>query len=189
MPFNINEFIGNGLQLGGARPTLFEVNVSLPSALTGVNRQSSENKFRFTCRATSIPASTVASVDVPYFGRQIKLAGDRTFADWNVTVMNDEDYLIRDTMEAWHNSINTIISNNKTIPGQNYQGSALITQYGKSGNVIKQYDFFDIFPIQVDEMGVDWESTNQIQTFGVTFAYNYWLPVVRANGTNINPTA
>lgn len=189
MPFNISDFIGNGLELGGARPTLFEVYVVLPPGLTTVSRQAMENKFRFTCRATSIPASTVASVDVPYFGRQIKLAGDRTFADWSVTVMNDEDYLVRDTMEAWHNAINSIVGNNKTLPGQTYQGQATVIQYGKSGNIIKSYEFADIFPVQIDEMAVDWESTNQIQTFGTTFAYNYWIPNVISNGTTIDPEA
>ena len=88
MAFNINDFKTQGLTLGGARPTLFQVSVNLPSTITSLS-PGFQPKFAFTCSATQIPASTIGQIDVPYFGRQIKVAGDRTFANWNVTVMND----------------------------------------------------------------------------------------------------
>jgi hypothetical protein len=190
MAFNIDRFIGNGLTGGGARPSLFEVFMNFP-ATAGIPTDVG-NKFRFTCRATSIPASTVASVDVPYFGRTIKLAGDRTFTDWNVTVMNDEDYIVRNAFEAWHNSINSIVSNRRvldsTSDGTGFKQTALVNHYSKEGNdkVIKSYNFVGLFPVSVDEMALDWESTNTIQTFGVTFAYDYWEPTTVSPSPDIS---
>jgi len=184
MPFNIDTFVNNGLRHGGARPTLFDVIVTFPVGLKDIPSGVVE-KLRFTARATSIPASTVASVDVPYFGRTVKVAGDRTFADWSVTIMNDEDYSVRNAMEAWHNNINTIVSNRRVVadnPSAGYKGTAIVTHYPKQGiGLIKQYAFENIFPVQVDEMALDWEAQNTIQTFGVTFAYDYWVPLVQTD--------
>lgn len=188
MAFNINEFIGNGLRLGGARPTLFDVILTVPAAIPGVGPEG-ESKFRFTCKATSAPASSISPINVGFFGRVLKVAGDRDFQDWSVTVMNDEDFVVRDMFEAWHNAINTIVSNRKIVQGNSYATSGLITQYGKTGNVIKQYQIFDLFPTNIGDMTLNWDNQNQIQEFNVTFAYNYWLPIVRANATNINPEA
>ena len=197
MAFNIDNFVNNGLRHGGARPTLFDVVVTFPTALQGVPSGAAE-KLRFTARATSIPASSVASVDVPYFGRNIKVAGDRTFADWSVTIMNDEDYSVRNAMEAWHNNVNTIVSNRRIVadnPRGGYKGTATVRQYSKRGtqggdnDFIKAYTFVNIFPVVVDEMGLDWEAQNQIQTFGVTFAYDYWVPLMNNIGLEGGPTS
>ena len=88
MAFNIDQFKATGLNNGGVRPSLFQV------VMTGVPSQEVgfTDKFTFTCKASTIPASTIQQIEIPYFGRQIKLAGDRTFAPWTVTVMNDEDF-------------------------------------------------------------------------------------------------
>jgi hypothetical protein len=175
MAFNIDTFIGNGLTKGGARPSLFDVFVTFGS---GINvPDDALTKIRFTCRASSIPASTISPVNVPYFGRTVKLAGDRTFADWSVTVMNDEDYAVRNAFETWHNNINTIISNRRTTTTTaEYKGTADVRQYSKDGQtIIKEYKFINIFPINLEEMALDWDATNQIQTFGATFAYDYWI--------------
>lgn len=182
MPFNVNQFISNGIVRGGARPSLFDVQIDFPPGLQnlpGGGAPAIREKIRFTCQATSIPASTVASVDVPYFGRTIKVNGDRTFADWSVTIMNDEDYLVRNAFEAWHNNINTIISNRRLTTANGYKATATVRHYSKDGinASIKSYLFSGIFPVNVEEMGLDWDATNRIQTFGVTFAYDYWEPL------------
>jgi hypothetical protein len=193
MPFNINDFLGRGLTSGGARPSLFDVVMTFPSDLGDSGSVGIEalSKLRFTCRASSIPASTIGEVPVPYFGRTIKLAGDRTFANWGVTVMNDEDYSVRDAFEVWHNSINTIVSNIKTSTNPNDYKSAVanVTHYSKDGGIIKQYQFVNIFPINLDEMGLDWDATNQVQTFGVTFAYDYWIPLDGGGAAIMNTEA
>lgn len=185
MAFNIETFKTRGLQQGGARPSLFQVNLTMPFVESGLSPRAAAD-FTFLCRATSIPASTVASIDVPYFGRTIKVNGDRTFADWNITVMNDENYTVRNAFEAWHNSINTIRSNVRTAPQTQFKTDATVIHYSKAGSDarIKEYKFVGVFPVNVAEMSLDWEATNQIQTFGVTFAYDYWIPVV-INGSAI----
>jgi len=188
MPFNINDFISRGLTAGGARPSLFQVTLGIPPVISGIVPDSI-SKFTFTCRASSAPASIIGNVDVGYYGRTIKLAGDRTFNDWSVSVMNDEDFLVRDTFEAWHNNINSIISNLKLVSNNDYKGNATIEQFSKTGNVIKAYNIWGLFPLNVGEMGLDWSTTNQVQTFDVTFAYDYFEPIVLNNSTSINTEA
>lgn len=174
MAFNIDQFKSIGLNNGGVRPSLFQV------VMTGVPSQEVgfTDKFTFTCKASTIPASTIQQIEIPYFGRQIKLAGDRTFDNWNVTVMNDEDYIVRSSFEKWMNNINSHVSNLKSQSA--YKINAQIYQYSKAGNntqnIIRAYTFVGLFPVSVDAMTVDWGQTNQVQEFGVTFAYDYWLP-------------
>lgn len=187
MAFNINEFISNGLPLGGARPSLFEVNIKFPQG-AGFTSLSSEGEaqLRFVCSASTIPASSIASIDVPYFGRKVKVSGDRTYDDWNVNVMNDEDYLVRKAFEEWHSAINSIVPNLKTAsPSEaaplGYKGTATVKHYGKQGNTIRQYQFVNIFPTSIEAMALDWNTTNTIQSFGARFAYDYWLPFDGAN--------
>jgi hypothetical protein len=172
--FDINQFKSRGLTKGGARASLFDVLITTPF---GAEAGALE-KFRFTCRASEIPAATIGSVDVPYFGRKIKLAGDREFADWSVTVMNDEDYLVRNMFEDWSNRMNQLVGNLK-IEGAfatSYKTTASVSQYSKDSGVIRSYNFVGIFPINIGAMSLDWDTTNQIQTFDVTFAYDYWTP-------------
>jgi hypothetical protein len=184
MAFNINDFVSRGLPLGGARPTLFDVTVRFPAGpgFTSDFINRGQDRLRFTCRASTIPASNISSINIPYFGRTVKVSGDRTFDDWQVTVMNDEDYVVRRAFEEWHSAMNRIVENRKVAaqPGEQaptgYKGRATVTQYGKTGNTIAQYIFENLFPTNVDAMGLDWEATGQIQTFGVRFAYDYWLP-------------
>jgi hypothetical protein len=183
--FNINQFKSLGLTKGGARPSLFRVEIKPnigedPNALT---------KFTFTCRASEVPASTIESIPVPYFGRTIKLAGDRTFTDWSVTVMNDEDYIVRNMFEDWSNKINQFAGNKKLIPNNVYKSSdARVSQYSKDGTEIRAYTFVGIFPVQISNMNLDWDATNAIQTFDVTFAYDYWLPVQRTTSGSLIDT-
>lgn len=174
MAFNINQFKSRGLTKGGVRPSLFQVQINPNIGEDSITL----DKFMFTCRASEVPAATIESVNVPYFGRQVKLAGDRTFADWSVTVMNDEDYLVRNMFEDWSNQINQFVGNVKLLPANTYKNTdALVTQFSKDGSVIRAYNFVGIFPVSVSNMALDWDNTNTIQTFDVTFAYDYWIPV------------
>lgn len=183
MAFNINEFKSRGLTKGGARPSLFQVQINPNVGEDTI----SLDKFTFTCRASEVPAATIESVPVPYFGRQIKLAGDRTFADWSVTVMNDEDYIVRNMFEDWQNKINQLVGNVKLLPANSYKFSdALVTQFSKDGEPIRAYNFVGIFPTTISNMTLDWDNTNAIQTFDVTFAYDYWVPVQVGGGTFID---
>lgn len=174
MAFNINDFKSRGLTLGGARPSLFQVTINPNIG----EDQATIDKFVFTCRASEVPAATIDPVNVPYFGRQIKLAGDRTFADWTVTVMNDEDYLVRNMFEDWSNQINQFVGNVKLLAANTYKNTdAYVTQFSKDGTAIRSYQFVGIFPTTVSNMALDWDNTNAIQTFDVTFSYDYWVPI------------
>ena len=170
MAFNITD-IRSGLALGGARPTLFKVELTNP-VNTGADAIAP-----FLIQATSLPASTIGQIEVPYFGRKIKVAGDRTFDAWQVTVMNDEDFKVRHSLELWHNSINNVLTNinaGATSAPSRYKSTALVTQYGKSGNMLRRYKFNGLFPVEISTIDLDWNSTDQIETFSATFAYDWY---------------
>lgn len=173
--FNISNFKSNGLVFGGARPTLFSVRLTKPLAFTLDN--TSMSKFEFTCRGSQLPPATVGTIEIPYFGRNIKLAGDRTFPDWNVTVMNDEDFLVRSMFESWSNALNSLESNVRAAgTSEQYKADLIVSQYGKEGDTIRQYRIIGAFPSAIDPIDLNWDSQNQIEQFGVTFSYDYWLP-------------
>lgn len=176
MAFNINQFKSE-LVGGGARPTLFQVQITNPVA------PGADFKVPFMVRAAGIPESTLGQYTVPYFGRQVKYAGDRTFADWTVTVINDEDFAIRNAMEAWSNFINSHDSNTRALP-QQYKSTGLITQYSKDGSALRTYVFEGMYPVTIDGIQMDWSQTDAIEEFGVTFQYDLW----RVEGATGIPT-
>ena len=176
MSFNIEDFKARGLLNSGARPSLFQVILtdwpgSTPEAT---------NRFSFLAKASQIPPSIIGQIDVPYFGRSIKVMGDRTYPNWNVTVYNDVDFLVRETMETWHQGINQHIENvtsGDVTPKQtSYKRDAIVQQLGKDGEVLKEYTIKGMFPIQIDAIALDWEAANQIELFDVDFSIDYWLP-------------
>lgn len=137
MAFNINE-IQAQLTLGGARPSLFQVFITNPVNSTG------DLKTPFMVRTAQLPASTLGLIEVPYFGRKVKIAGDRTFAEWTTTVVNDEDFLVRNGIENWMNDINSHAGNVRNFASANdqqYKSTAEVTQYSKTGVPIRVYKF------------------------------------------------
>ena len=176
MAFNILD-IKASLQYGGARPTLFKVNIFNPLV------PAADLTVPFMVRATQIPASDLGTIQIPYFGRKIKVAGDRTFAPWTVTVMNDEDFLIRNAMEQWSHAINTHISNRNIVDGgvarsggpENYKSDATIVQYSKTGQIVRSYQFIGLYPETISTIDLDWNATDQIEEFQVTFQYDSFV--------------
>lgn len=170
MAFNINE-LRSQLTFGGAKASLFQVQIFNPA--TNI----ADLKTPFMVKATSIPASTLGMVEVPYFGRKVKIAGDRTFEDWSVTVINDEDFLVRNAMEQWSASINShqgnITSFGSASPLQ-YKSSALVTQFSKTGAILREYTFNGIYPTSVAAIEMAWQTVDEIEEFQVTFAYDWW---------------
>ena len=190
MPFNISNFKANGLVYGGARPSLFNVEMPAPAGI-GIDNVSLD-KFRFVCRSAALPASTVSEIPVPYFGRRIKVAGQRDFADWPVAVMNDEDFSVRAMFEAWSNALNRHVSNvrDPNISSENYKVDLTVNQYSKDGNIIRSYVLVGAFPTNIGAIALNWDTSNQIEEFNVTFAYDYWVPGVersnkKAGGVNV----
>lgn len=170
MAFNINE-IRSQLTFGGARPNLFQVQFSNPANGAG------DLKVPFLVQAAEIPAATLSEIQVPYFGRTIKVAGNRTYGNWTVTVMNDEDYLIRNALEQWSNRINSFEGNVRTFGGpesSRYKSTGRVTQMSKDGRALRTYRFNGIFPVDVSGIGLNWADNDQIETFQCTFAYDWW---------------
>lgn len=165
MAFNINE-MRSQLVYGGARQNLFQVQILNPANGAG------DLKTPFMVQAAQIPASDLGIIPVFYFGRQMKLAGDRTFGEWTVNIINDEDFLIRNAMEEWSNKINRLERNIRDI--NRYKSVATVTQYAKDGSKIRAYEFNGIFPSNIAPIDLDWSTTDQIESFQVTFQYDYW---------------
>jgi len=170
MAFNINE-IKSQLTFGGAKASLFQVQITNP--INGI----ADLKVPFMVQAASIPEATLGTIEVPYFGRKVKIAGDRTFAEWTVTIINDEDFLVRNAMEQWMANINTHQGNIRPLasasPNQ-YKAQAQITQYSKTGTPLRTYSFNGLFPTTISSIEMDWGTTDAIETFQVTFQYDYW---------------
>ena len=170
MAFNINE-IKSQLTFGGAKASLFQVAISNPINGAG------DLKTPFMVQAAQIPEATLGTIEVPYFGRKIKIAGDRTFAEWTVTIINDEDFLIRNAMENWMASINSHegnVTQAGTASASEYKAQAQITQFSKTGGPLRTYNFNGLFPTSVGAITMDWSTTDAIETFDVTFQYDWW---------------
>ena len=168
------------LRSGGARPNLFEVDVLCPTGWVDDALQ----EFKFLCKATSMPTQTVGSVDVPFRGRILKVAGDRTFEPWSVTVINDESFDIRQTFEQWQELINGIESGSGSVSPSSYMGNGTIRQLGradvgtrevgsKDTGVLYTYVVQDIWPSEIGSIDLSYESSDAIEEFTVTFQVNY----------------
>ena len=174
MAFNVTEFRANMIG-DGARPNLFSVSLVFPTIAT--NSVAAGQKTTFMAKSTQLPGSNVGTVTVPYFGRELKFAGNRTFAQWSLQIINDEDFIIRNSLESWMNAINSHagnVRNAAATSSSGYSVDAVVTQYGKTGNTLKQYKFVGLFPIDLAAIDLDWGSNDAIEEYSVTFDYQWW---------------
>jgi hypothetical protein len=129
------------------------------------------------CKTAQLPGSTVGVVPVNYFGRELKFVGNRTFADWTISVINDEDFIVRNAFERWMNGINSHnfnVRNPLALAPLGYSVDSDITQFGKQGNVLKKYRFIGVYPTDITPIDVDWGSNDTIEEFSVTLTYQWW---------------
>jgi hypothetical protein len=174
MAFNVAEFRANMIG-DGARPNLFQVSLTFPTI--AANGSAAGQKVSFMAKSAQLPGSTVGTVPVYYFGRELKFAGNRTFTDWTLQIINDEDFVIRNSLESWMNSINSHTTNVRSAAAVNpssYSVDAVVTQYGKAGQELKSYKFVGLFPLDIAAIDLDWGSNDSIEEYGVTFAFQYW---------------
>jgi hypothetical protein len=174
MAFNVAEFRANMIG-DGARPNLFSVSLVFPTVAT--NSTAAGQKVTFMAKAAQLPGSTIGTVPVFYFGREMKFPGNRSFADWTLTIINDEDFVVRNSLESWLNAINSHSTNVRNNVAQNstgYSVDALVTQYGKTGETLKTYKFVGLFPVDVAPIDLDWASNDTIEEYTATFAYQWW---------------
>ena len=184
MAFTLTEFKSN-LRGGGARPSLFSVNLTYP---TGISNNSLKSEFLI--KGTTIPASTLGTYEVFFHGKGIKVAGDRTFDTSDTTIIKDEDLGIRQAQENWMKLISDhkLNTRDKTISsseGENalYKKTLTVTQFGKGGSPLRKYEFFGAFPTALSTIALDWSSAD-IEEYTCTWTYDSWNVGTLDTGTN-----
>jgi hypothetical protein len=195
---------------GGARPNLFEVELT---NFVGIQQSSSDNtdngrnketgnaladKFSILCKAAALPASNIAPIDVPFRGRIFKVAGDRTFDTWTVTVINDIDFSIRRAMEYWMQTVGQYQDSSGAQDPNAYMSNAIVKQLGRGGSnlgvatgegaaalpgsgsglyTVAAYQFYDIFPTNISQIDLSYDTSDTIEEFTVEFQVQYWTPI------------
>ena len=156
---------------GGARANQFQVTMPFPgfAAAGGETRVMS-----FLCRTTNLPGMTLGEVPVPFRGRQLYIAGDRTFETWTTTIMNDTDFLIRNAMERWMNAINALSDNSGLENPSDYQVDAFVDQLDRAGEAIKSYTFRGLFPQTIAPIELAYDTNDAVEEFEVTFRYQFF---------------
>ena len=172
---------------GGARANLFEVVLTFPDLAQPANDVL--DKSRFLVKAARLPASNISPIDVAFRGRILKIAGDRTFDSWSITVINDTDFAIRSAFENWMNVINRLSDNTGAVNPADYQADCYVYQLDRDGQALRSYRFFDTFPTQVGPIELSYEATG-IQEFTVELQVQY-LEVIKgtspaSGGSDIN---
>jgi len=185
---------------GGVRPNLFEVQVNFPDGVNlGIQNDGGGEfdgeRFRFLCKASSLPASNVGNIDIPFRGRTLKVAGDRTVDDWSITVINDEDFGHRRAFEAWAQNIAQYGDSSGLTDPSAYMGQATVYQLGRNvasqqgsnspatdSKILAQYKFVDIWPTTVDAIELSYDTGDTIQEFGVTLKVQYYYPEAAGAG-------
>ena len=157
---------------GGARPNLFEVELAFPDAVAIDNDVL--QKARFLVKAAALPASTIAPIDVPFRGRILKIAGDRTFETGTITVINDTDFSLRSAFEKWMNTINKMSDATGVVDPEAYQKDATVKQLDRDGSVLRSYKFWDIFPTNISTIDLSYETTDTLEEFTVELQVQWW---------------
>ena len=173
---------------GGARPNLFECELNFPSGLA--SEVTVDDDFRFMIKAAQMPASNINVIDIPFRGRNLKIAGDRTFDPWTITVINDTNFKIRNAFERWMNFINRHDDNAGVITPAAYQTEMIVRQLGRGTvsqdtdgalptttdtmPVLKVYKFYGTFPTNVSAIEVSYDAADSIEEFTVDLQVQWW---------------
>ena len=172
---------------GGARPNQFRVELTFPSFVTlGVI---AGQRAQFLCRAASLPASTIETISIPYRGRPVNFAGERSFQPWTVSIYNDTTFNIRNALEQWQSGIQQYNTTNGRTNPTDYQVDLSVHQLDRNGATIKSYKFHDAFPTNIGAITLDYEQQNAIEQFDVEFVYNFFTSNEGAGaGFGVNAT-
>lgn len=170
---------------GGARANLFRCRLFWPNAAIAgeadaqYGSQNGELLQSFMIKSASLPGSTIGMIEVPFRGRMLKVSGDRTYEDFTCTVVNDQNFAVRNAVERWHDSISGNVSNISerglnSASFDTYTANIEVQQLGREGEVLKTYRMIGAWPTTVDPIDVSYESADTVEEFGVTFAYQWW---------------
>ena len=178
MAFNASTFKA-GNPFGGARPSLFTVQVGIPTLLlTDTKAAAGSQIAQFRVRTSQLPGRTISTSEVPYMGRTIKYNGAPTFEDWETTVYEDEDFSVHELITTWMNKINGATLNTMSptfVPGTGYFANMKVTVLSKAGIPIKSVTMFNAWPTVLGATELDWSSNDEILNFPVTWAYSHWI--------------
>lgn len=166
---NINNFKSNFL--GGARPTLYSVQQSFPISISS---GSASRKLEYLCKGAVLPGDEIGTIEVPYMGRKIKVAGDKNFNNITLTIINDIDFEIRTAYERWMTLYNTHEGNIGAVNANDYWSDMIITQLGRDGSSLKTYRLVSAFPVNIGEITLGYDSVDTIEEFTLEIAYQYW---------------
>ena len=169
---NITEFRSR-MTGGGARSNLFEVEITFPDGI-GISESLLSDKVPFLVKAAEIPAANLGNIPVPYRGRVLPIAGDRTFDPWTVTVINDTDFTIRGAFERWMNFINRVTDATGAVNPADYQADSVVYQLDRDGSVLRKYKFHDVFPTNVSQIDLSYDSSDTLEEFTVELQVQYW---------------
>ena len=166
---------------GGARPNLFEVELVFPDPIAIENDV--KEKSRFLVKAAQLPASNITPIEVNFRGRILKIAGDRTFDTWTVTVINDVDFSIRSAFEKWMDFINSMEDATGAQDPALYQPDAYVHQLDRDGSTLRTYKFHDVFPTNISAIDLSYETVDSVEEFTVEFQVQWW-EAIRGTGAN-----
>ena len=171
-----------------ARPNLFQVDLAFPSGI--INNASLVNLGKFTVRAANLPSSQIGVIEVPFRGRVLKIAGDRTFEPWTITVQNDSNFALRNAFELWASSIQSYNENFTSAAGLGDQDDstgyfadmsvhqlARDVKDGEKPKVLKSYRFYNVFPSNIAAIDLDFGNNDAIEEFTVELQTQYWTPL------------
>ena len=167
---NINEFKSR-LRGGGARANQFKVTLPFPG-YASVGGETSD--LAFLCSATALPGQTVGQVAIPFRGRVLNIAGDRTFEPWTITVLNDTDFKLYRAFERWMNGINNMTDNEGIANPADYQVDGFIDHLDRNGSTLKSYTYRGLFPTALAGIDLNYATNDAIEEFSVTFNYQYF---------------
>ena len=199
----ISQFKGQ-LTGGGVRPNLFEVTLNFPNgsgqSLTFMSNDATPtqseqdlttdqvaSKLPFLVKAAALPASNITPVEVPFRGRVLKIAGERTFDSWTVTVLNDADFRVRTVLEEWMNGISRLTNGSGEVDPSDYTADASVDQLSRNGDVLRRYNMVGMFPTNVSEIPLSMDTTDTIEEFTVEFQVLYWTISAIDSSANTTP--
>lgn len=174
----ITEF-KNRMSGGGARPNLFEVTLTFP---TGVTPPTDNTLASFLVKSAALPASNIGPIEVPFRGRILKLAGDRTFDTWTVTVINDTNFALRSAFEEWMNKINSHNDASGETNPSNYMKDVYVDQLDRDGSKLRTYKFNSVFPTNISPIDLSYDTTDAIEEFTVEFQVLWWEAIKGGKG-------
>ena len=171
-----------------ARPNLFQVDLAFPSGI--INNASLVNLGKFTVRAANLPSSQIGVIEVPFRGRVLKIAGDRTFEPWTITIQNDSGFALRNAFELWTSAIQAYNENITSAAGlgdaddsSGYFADMSVHQLardikdGEKPKVLKSYKFYNVFPSNIAAIDLDYGNNDAIEEFTVELQTQYWTPL------------